>query len=64
MTEIDFGLRVPSFPVDGSCGPDFIKQMVSFVGELEAAIESAWVCDHFVPWADFVPNTTPNRSIL
>ena len=60
MARIEFGLRVPSFPVDGSCGPGFIKQIASFIGELKDAFESAWVCDHFVPWADFVPNTTPN----
>jgi len=60
LVRVEFGLRVPSFPVDGSCGPDFIRQIVSFIGELDQAFESAWVCDHFVPWADFVPNTTPN----
>ena len=60
MARAEFGLRVSSFPVDGSCGPDFIKQIANFIGELDQAFESAWVCDHFIPWADFVPNTTPN----
>lgn len=60
MVKVEFGLRVPSFPVDSSCGADFIRQIVSFIGELDQAFESAWVCDHFVPWADFVPNNTPN----
>ena len=60
MARAEFGLRVPSFPVDGSSGPDFIGQIVGFIGELDQAFQSAWVCDHFVPWADFVPNTTPN----
>jgi alkanesulfonate monooxygenase SsuD/methylene tetrahydromethanopterin reductase-like flavin-dependent oxidoreductase (luciferase family) len=60
LVKAKFGLRVPSFPVDGTGGSDFVKQIVDFIGELDEVFESAWVCDHFVPWGDFVPNATPN----
>ena len=57
--EVKFGLRVPSFPVDGSDEKEFVDQILRFLGELDEIFDSAWVCDHFVPWAGFVPNTTP-----
>jgi len=53
-------LRVPSFPVDGSNGKEFVNQILGFLGELEESFDSAWVDDHFVPWAAFVPNAAPN----
>ena len=59
MGNIEFGLRIPSFPVDGSEGREFIRQIVRFVSDLEENFSSAWVCDHFYPWADFVQKTTP-----
>jgi len=59
MGGVKFGLRVPSFPVDGSSGGDFINQILRFIGEVESGFDSAWVCDHFHPWAAFVPETTP-----
>ncbi|MFQ6094791.1 MAG: LLM class flavin-dependent oxidoreductase [Candidatus Bathyarchaeia archaeon] len=54
-----FGLRVPSFPVDGSNEKEFLHQILTFLRELEKGFDSAWVCDHFVPWAAFVSKTTP-----
>jgi len=59
MGSIGFGLRVPGFPVDGSSGSEFTRQVFDFLSELEPYFDSAWVCDHFHPWADFVPVTTP-----
>jgi alkanesulfonate monooxygenase SsuD/methylene tetrahydromethanopterin reductase-like flavin-dependent oxidoreductase (luciferase family) len=59
LARIKFGLRVPSFPVDESTGGEFVDQILKFLGELEKAFDSAWVCDHFVPWAGFVPKTAP-----
>ena len=59
MRRVEFGLRVPSFPVDGSSGQTFIDQVVQFLSEVEGYFDSAWVCDHFHPWARFVPETTP-----
>ncbi len=59
MVKIKFGLRVPSFPVDGSNASEFIHQIHHFIGELEDYFDSAWVCDHFIPWANFVSVDTP-----
>ena len=60
MTKVKFGLRIPSFPVDGSTGKAFINQVTQFINELKQDFSSAWVCDHFVPWANFVSETAPN----
>jgi len=57
---VKFGLRIPSFPIDGSSSAEFVRQIFEFVGELEQYFDSAWVDDHFIPWADFVPRTAPN----
>jgi F420-dependent oxidoreductase-like protein len=59
LGKVKFGLRIPSFPVDGSSGEDFVSQIIRFVSEVECDFDSAWVCDHFHPWAKFVPETTP-----
>jgi len=59
MGKVEFGLRIPSFPVDGSSGQAFTDQIVKFISQLECDFDSAWVCDHFHPWASFVPETTP-----
>ena len=59
MGHVKFGLRIPSFPVDGSGGKDFVNQILRFVGELEENFDSAWVCDHFIPWAKFATKDTP-----
>lgn len=60
MHRIRFGLRVPEFPVDGSNGSEFIDQLLRFLKKIEPFFDSAWVCDHFVPWAEFADKTTPN----
>ncbi len=52
MAKVSFGLRVPTFPVDGSNVKEFVGQVLGFLGELEGSFDSAWVDDHFVPWAD------------
>jgi len=59
LGKVEFGLRVPSFPVDGSSGEAFTDQVIRFISEVEGDFDSAWVCDHFHPWARFVPETTP-----
>jgi len=59
LAKLKFGLRIPTFPVDNSPSTDFVKQILNFTGELEQDFDSAWVDDHFHPWANFVPNTTP-----
>ena len=59
MGKVEFGLRVPSFPVDGSSGEAFTDQVIRFISEVEDDFDSAWICDHFHPWARFVSETTP-----
>lgn len=59
MGKVEFGLRVPSFPVDGSSGEAFTDQIIRFISKVESDFSSAWVCDHFHPWARFVSETTP-----
>jgi len=59
LGKVKFGLRIPSFPVDGSSGQAFTDQIVKFISRVESDFNSAWVCDHFHPWASFVPETTP-----
>ena len=53
MADVKFGIRVPSFPIDGSRGRQFVLQIIGFLRGLEAEFDSAWVSDHFVPWADW-----------
>jgi alkanesulfonate monooxygenase SsuD/methylene tetrahydromethanopterin reductase-like flavin-dependent oxidoreductase (luciferase family) len=50
---IKFGLRMPDFPLDGSRGRAFTDQMINFLEPLQGKLDSAWVADHFVPWATF-----------
>jgi len=57
--QVKFGLRVPTFPVDGSGERGFIDKILTFLRKLEPSFDSAWVDDHFVPWATFVDKDTP-----
>jgi alkanesulfonate monooxygenase SsuD/methylene tetrahydromethanopterin reductase-like flavin-dependent oxidoreductase (luciferase family) len=58
MASIQFGWRVPDFPVDGTEGRAFVDQIVETLGTLQGKFVSAWVADHFVPWATFQDPTT------
>jgi alkanesulfonate monooxygenase SsuD/methylene tetrahydromethanopterin reductase-like flavin-dependent oxidoreductase (luciferase family) len=58
MATIQFGLRVPDFPVDGTKGRAFVDQIVETLTVLRGRFASAWVADHFVPWATFQEPTT------
>ena len=50
---VRFGLRVPDFPVDGTRGNAFARQITAMLDAGRGAFASAWVADHFVPWAEF-----------
>ncbi|MFN8484641.1 MAG: LLM class flavin-dependent oxidoreductase [Anaerolineae bacterium] len=50
---IDFGLRMPDFPTDGSSSQAFVAQMDDLLDAARGGFVSAWVADHFVPWANF-----------
>ena len=52
MTPITFGWRVPDWPEPGADQAAFRKQIFNFMDVLEAGgLDSAWVGDHFFPWA-------------
>ncbi len=55
---VRFGLRVPDFPVDGTRGTAFIQQITDTLAAGRGAFASAWVADHFVPWAEFQDSLT------
>jgi alkanesulfonate monooxygenase SsuD/methylene tetrahydromethanopterin reductase-like flavin-dependent oxidoreductase (luciferase family) len=59
LVRVKFGLRIPGFPIDDSSCTDFVNQTLMFVGKLEPLFDSAWVCDHVVPWARFAPKIAP-----
>ena len=52
MTPIAFGWRVPDFPEGGADNDTFREQIFNFMDVLESGgLDSAWVGDHFFPWA-------------
>jgi alkanesulfonate monooxygenase SsuD/methylene tetrahydromethanopterin reductase-like flavin-dependent oxidoreductase (luciferase family) len=64
MTQIEFGWRVPAFPVDGSKGTEFVQQIMDNLGQIQGKFDSAWVADHFIPWANFQPDETDTLECL
>lgn len=54
MRDVKFGWRVPAFPADDSRGPEFLAQITETLRRIEGQFDSAWIADHFIPWADFV----------
>jgi alkanesulfonate monooxygenase SsuD/methylene tetrahydromethanopterin reductase-like flavin-dependent oxidoreductase (luciferase family) len=55
-----FGFRLPEFPMDGSDSATFHRQVHENVAAVaESGYDSAWIADHFVPWADFKPVDAP-----
>jgi len=59
MTKLTFGWHMPSFPVDGSDAQAFVQQITQTMDLLQPAFDSAWVDDHFWPWAKFQAPDTP-----
>jgi alkanesulfonate monooxygenase SsuD/methylene tetrahydromethanopterin reductase-like flavin-dependent oxidoreductase (luciferase family) len=53
QSKVHFGWRVPGFPVDGSRGQAFADQITGTLEAIRGRFASAWVADHFVPWARF-----------
>ena len=58
MSNIGFGWRVPDFPVDETRGQPFIDQIHQTLAVASERFDSAWVADHFVPWASWQPVET------
>jgi len=56
---LKFGWHMPSFPVDGSDATEFMQQINTTLALVQPHFDSAWVDDHFWPWAKFQANDTP-----
>jgi alkanesulfonate monooxygenase SsuD/methylene tetrahydromethanopterin reductase-like flavin-dependent oxidoreductase (luciferase family) len=59
MAELHWGWHMPSFPVDGSSGAEFVDQIAGTLDALGDTFASVWVDDHVHPWGTFVPRETP-----
>lgn len=64
MSEVKLGWHMPSFPVDGSSGPAFLGQIQHTLEKIYPHIDSVWVDDHLMPWAEWQPNDTPYMECL
>lgn len=64
MTTIKFGWRVPAFPVDESRGQTFVDQITNTLEQVQGKFASAWVADHFIPWAGFQADETDTLECL
>jgi alkanesulfonate monooxygenase SsuD/methylene tetrahydromethanopterin reductase-like flavin-dependent oxidoreductase (luciferase family) len=64
MTQIEFGWRVPAFPVDGSKSTEFVQQIMDNLRQIQGKFDSAWVADHFIPWANFQSDETDTLECL
>ena len=59
MGELKFGWHIPSFPVDGSSGSQFVERIAEVLRRVPESIDSAWMDDHFWPWASWQAPETP-----
>ncbi|MDQ5854473.1 MAG: LLM class flavin-dependent oxidoreductase [Chloroflexota bacterium] len=64
MRELKLGWHMPSFPVDGSSGPAFLDQIHHTLQHIHPQVDSIWVDDHLMPWADWQPKDTPYLECL
>jgi alkanesulfonate monooxygenase SsuD/methylene tetrahydromethanopterin reductase-like flavin-dependent oxidoreductase (luciferase family) len=64
MQRVRCSWHMPSFPVDGSSGPEFVEQIHQTMQRLPPAIEGVWVDDHMMPWASWQSNDTPYMECL
>ena len=64
MNPIKFGWRVPAFPADNTRGQAFFAQITDTLDQIHTDFDSAWVADHFIPWAGFVRDDTDTLECL
>ena len=64
MSKITFGWHMPSFPIDGSSGPQFRDQITSYLARVQDQYKSVWADDHVHPWAAFQPSDTAALECL
>ncbi len=48
---IQFGWRIPDFPLDKTRGQAFTQQIADAMDMVHESFDSAWEADHFTPWA-------------
>jgi alkanesulfonate monooxygenase SsuD/methylene tetrahydromethanopterin reductase-like flavin-dependent oxidoreductase (luciferase family) len=51
--KVQFGWRIPDFPLDRVRGNAFTSQIVNLLDVIHKHFDSAWEADHFIPWAGF-----------
>jgi alkanesulfonate monooxygenase SsuD/methylene tetrahydromethanopterin reductase-like flavin-dependent oxidoreductase (luciferase family) len=61
---VQFGWRIPDFPVDGSDDAAFRDQIFRFLDVLHGHFDAMWVGDHFFPWMDSVDQRTSTIESL
>lgn len=60
---IQFGFRIPDFPLDSSRGRLFTDQIIGCMDEIHPLFDSAWEADHFIPWASSQAPTTDTLGL-
>lgn len=53
MGKINFGWRIPAFPVSRTEEREFITQILNSLEKIENNFDSAWICDHMIPWPNW-----------
>lgn len=56
---VEFGWKVPEFPVDGSDNAAMIRQTFETLDLIEGRFPAAWITDHVLPWARWQAVETP-----
>ncbi|MHB8647930.1 MAG: LLM class flavin-dependent oxidoreductase [Thermomicrobiales bacterium] len=56
---VEFGWRVADFPTDGTDSTTFIHQLTETLDLIHGRFDAAWVADHVIPWASWLPPETP-----
>src|SRR5664279_5358403 len=57
---VKFGLRVSEFAMDGSPAARQLQQAGSMLAAGRGRFASAWISDHFLPWAEQVGAAADN----
>jgi hypothetical protein len=50
---------MPSFAADSGDNAAFVAQIHATLRHIEGKLDSVWVDDHLIPWADWQPKDTP-----
>ncbi len=59
MPEIEFGWRIPTFPVKGESATKLIEKTMNYLRKTHQIFDAVWMDDHLHPWLNSMPNTTP-----